>query len=373
MTDREDSSDSGRVALHEALAQLEVAVQARTRQLEASEARYRTLFEHSPEMLLLVDERGRITAANRASVEQLGRSEQSLRGTPFADLFEAEPGREVELDRERGEQERRLHGGPDVTATVASLPGTEPVRLVSLRDASAKRALVDAQRLAALEQLAAGVAHEVNNPLAVLRMGLEQLALHLAGDRSTLRDVLVLVEHCDRIARIVENLSALARPGAPDRMQADAHESQVEAAELARRGLGEGKGTPPAPTPRPGLRVLCVEDEPVLRNLLAAMLRELGHHPTMVRSAEEAVEVLDAGVFDAVLTDIQLPGETGHWLQRTIIERHPALAEQVILMSGHFQTIPAGQRCLPKPFGFDELGRALAELGREGDTLAPQT
>ena len=200
-----------------------------------------------------------------------------------------------------------------------------------------------ASSMAALGQLAAGVAHEINNPLAVLQMGLEQLAVRLDEHPQLRDDALVLVEHCERIARIVENLDDFARPRAP---ADDAPRPEPSA----------------APAARPGLRVLCVEDEPVLRTLLATMLRELGHLPTAVRSAEDAVDALAGGSFDVVLTDIQLPGESGHWLLRTIDAEYPTLGARVILMSGHFQTVPKGQPCLQKPFGFEELGQALAEI-----------
>jgi CheY-like chemotaxis protein len=59
------------------------------------------------------------------------------------------------------------------------------------------------------------------------------------------------------------------------------------------------------------LRVLHIDDEPVNLLVMEHLLRELGHAPTGVASAAEALEVLDGAAFDLILTDIHMPQMTG--------------------------------------------------------------
>ncbi len=58
-------------------------------------------------------------------------------------------------------------------------------------------------------------------------------------------------------------------------------------------------------------RVLCVDDEAALRGLLEKGFREHGFSIETAGSAAEALGLLDAGVFDAMVTDIMLPGMNG--------------------------------------------------------------
>ncbi len=78
-----------------------------------------------------------------------------------------------------------------------------------------------ADRSAALARLAAGVAHELRNPLAVILARAQLLALGLrqgrAPDPDTIESVLSTIEEqALRAARIIENLSVFARPRRPE-------------------------------------------------------------------------------------------------------------------------------------------------------------
>ena len=77
--------------------------------------------------------------------------------------------------------------------------------------ASTKSALVQSEKLASMGQLAAGVAHEVNNPLGVVLM-YAHLLLEEHGNNSQLKeDLTTIAEQADRCKRIVSGLLNFAR------------------------------------------------------------------------------------------------------------------------------------------------------------------
>jgi len=59
------------------------------------------------------------------------------------------------------------------------------------------------------------------------------------------------------------------------------------------------------------MRVLVVEDDRVLCEVFAEFLREVGHQPVVVHTAEAALDALRAERQEAMLLDICLPGMSG--------------------------------------------------------------
>lgn len=66
-----------------------------------------------------------------------------------------------------------------------------------------------------------------------------------------------------------------------------------------------------APSVAPARRILCVEDNPYGRVILAAILKELGHSVDFVGTGEAAVLAVAGGGYDLVLMDVTLPGGNG--------------------------------------------------------------
>ena len=58
-------------------------------------------------------------------------------------------------------------------------------------------------------------------------------------------------------------------------------------------------------------RILVVDDEPNILVSFAALLKDEGHRPETVDSAEKAERKLQRETFDLILLDLQLPGQSG--------------------------------------------------------------
>jgi CheY-like chemotaxis protein len=96
--------------------------------------------------------------------------------------------------------------------------------------------------------------------------------------------------------------------------------------------------------------VLVVDDEALVRLVIADYLRDCGYRVFEAGGPEDAVQILDADLkIDVVLTDLELPGRSsGLELARWIRKRHPQI--KVILSSGFYSAAElAGELCEAGP------------------------
>ncbi|TNE89374.1 MAG: hybrid sensor histidine kinase/response regulator [Deltaproteobacteria bacterium] len=237
--DRASLGDASR-----AIAGLEGILRRRSRALEESEARYRALFDQSPDMVLTVDERGRITEANARSAEILGDLVEDQ--TTLDELFDDDNAAEVLHSVLSGPAggvlgELNLVDGRRVSIMASSIPALEGLSQVVLRDISARRALEEelgqSRRLAAVGHLAAGVAHEINNPLAVLRLRLDALG-ELPMPVFAAGPLEVMGRQVDRIARIVRSLQSFAKKQSLHREDVRVRDIIEGALEASAAGIG---------------------------------------------------------------------------------------------------------------------------------------
>ena len=120
----------------------------------------------------------------------------------------------------------------------------------------------------------------------------------------------------------------------------------------------------PAVTGRAGLRVLFVDDDVIIRETTQEMLKVLGHEARCVETAEDALEVLGNTSFDAVVTDLVLPGLSGMGLREEIARRWSGLEERVVIVSGARQAPPESVVFVRKPYTAAHLHRALERVCR---------
>ena len=121
-----------------------------------------------------------------------------------------------------------------------------------------------------------------------------------------------------------------------------------------------------------GARVLLVEDDPDARDLMRAMLEAGGATVSACASAVEALQRLEQGQFDVLVSDIAMPDRDGLDLLRTVRELgNPIPAVAVTAFSSladRVRTTEAGYNAhLSKPIDQQALVRTVAALRARGD------
>ena len=81
------------------------------------------------------------------------------------------------------------------------------------------------------------------------------------------------------------------------------------------------------------MNVLLVEDSDEVSCITVEYLHELGHDVIAVEAAEQAIAQLKERKFDAVMTDIRLPGMSGIELARALTKAYPKLP--IVIASGY--------------------------------------
>jgi PAS domain S-box-containing protein len=204
------------------------------------------VLETLPDGVALARLDGRIRTINNAMARLLGRESGELVGVEIEALIS---GLGPVSDTDRTEIECRLlrADGDEVPVAVSSsvlhdrqgTPNGTVVVVRDLRELEALRgSLVVSGRLAAVGELAAGIAHEINNPLAYVRANLGLLRQHWdalsseltkAGDGTPMDDVIAEGEEMideslqgvDRASAIVRDVRGLAHAGRGQREVAD--------------------------------------------------------------------------------------------------------------------------------------------------------
>ena len=112
-------------------------------------------------------------------------------------------------------------------------------------------------------------------------------------------------------------------------------------------------------------RILLVDDDDLVLTVLARAAAAPDREVVAAASGAAALALLGTGPFDGVVTDLKMPGITGHDIIRATRDALPGVA--LIVVSGMFghdeqsQLEREGARCLCKPFGTAEFLSAISE------------
>ena len=136
---------------------------------------------------------------------------------------------------------------------------------------------------------------------------------------------------------------------------------------LKRHGRGDASRVGSSP-PVPG-RILVVDDDDLICRSYAAALTREGHDVVMAEDGRAAIQMVAGTQFDAILTDIAMPGLSGIDFLRVVRERD--LNVPVVLMTGDprletaIRAVEYGAaRYLVKPVGMKELTSVMARAVR---------
>jgi PAS domain S-box-containing protein len=296
------------------------------------------LTNRSPDMIIATNAKGRVIYYNDGAEKNLGYTSDEIIGEFVGNFYPS-----VEEARRVGEAMRSSeHGGVGVvdtleTAFIARAGEEIPVAISAtlLYDDEGKedgtigfakdlREILHKDQLATLGEVAIGLSHEINNPLAVIVNQTELLENDIArlADET---DCSVENERLDAIRREVGRISEIVeRLG--EMVKADTYETinYVGPARMIDLRSQHRKSHEPDPRLR-GLRILVADDDRGIAKSLEEMLEADGCIVETAEDGERALARLAEREFDLVLSDVVMPKMDGYDLYLQVKEMYPQL------------------------------------------------
>jgi CheY-like chemotaxis protein len=116
-----------------------------------------------------------------------------------------------------------------------------------------------------------------------------------------------------------------------------------------------------------GRRVLVVDDDSTIRLLLSKFLEMQNYEAETAAGGEEALEILNAGHFDVIMVDLQMPGMTGIEFTEVVRQQHPDIP--IALITGVAYTLGEDDlervgisKLFTKPFDLDDIATWIQSL-----------
>jgi two-component system sensor histidine kinase PilS (NtrC family) len=213
---------------------------------------YKQIFDDIQTGIITVDNEERITSFNPSAVNITGFSAAEVQGRRLYDLFPTMRRETVErsvadLRKKNGDTTRvgyscselHMNPGPDVNE-----PACTSCKVITLQDISRveemEKQVRQAEKMAAIGDLSALVAHDFRNPLAAISGSAQILSMELQNGAEQLEDHLhgltrIIVRETDRMARTVTDFLHYARPKQPDCQWFNLERLVAEAIDVARQ------------------------------------------------------------------------------------------------------------------------------------------
>ncbi len=128
-------------------------------------------------------------------------------------------------------------------------------------------------------------------------------------------------------------------------------------------------------------RVLIVDDEKIILDVLQRILTRLGYETVISDSGERALERFAADMFDLVLLDVMMPGMDGFEVAKKMKSSKPK--QKIVMVTGmgpeaassqaHTESVTV-QEVLSKPFSYNNVRSVLSQvLGDHGSLCTSET
>jgi PAS domain S-box-containing protein len=104
-----------------------------------------------------------------------------------------------------------------------------------------EKKLYDSQKLAALGQLSAGIAHEIRNPLSSIKMSLQILTKRMSPEGNDLKRFKIAEKEVDHLEMLVSNILAFAKPVEPKKISVDLSKVLEQALALSEKEITDKK------------------------------------------------------------------------------------------------------------------------------------
>lgn len=220
------------------------------RELIDSEQRYRALFAHARHGIAVLAADRRILEANDALLRLLRKRSAELLNRPVAELFSPESRAALESALEKMLSEQHpsielavLAGDESIQIEASGVEMPDRRTVMVLRDNREQRriehALIQGEKLAAVGQLAAGVAHELRNPLFVISNVIYDLRDTLQASGELERALDIADHENDRARKIIDNLLEFSRKCEPGVRSVELKPLILQVALLFRKALQE--------------------------------------------------------------------------------------------------------------------------------------
>ena len=204
----------------------ERALEEKSEHLADLQVVHRDVIQSISSGILTTDLEGVVTSANHAGLEILDRTEEDLLGIPVqkSGLFSAEQWRDATAASEqtgRMRSEVEVPRGGDtryVGFSISRLTAERQHRgyIIIFQDLTRWRRMQEElrmkDRMVAVGELAAGLAHEIGNPLAAISGSVQMLSASVDGDAAQRKLIEILLKESYRLDRTIKGFLRFARP-----------------------------------------------------------------------------------------------------------------------------------------------------------------